>query len=289
MQPADDQASGGGVVMLHWNVHSWRDESGQPNVGAVADLIADRRPDVVSLVEVNEPWAAPATVPALARQAGYSWIFCPAVVLGTDGPARGYGNAVLSRRPVLAVQQCQLTWPPKTYDGTEPSESRTVVLVRVSLPAGPVWAGSTHLPSTDRQDRTAAIGRLAAVALALEEPWLICGDFNTPAADWWAPGRQRITVSPDPAQPTFPAGAPTLPIDYCIGSPDLSLEAVALPTAGSDHLPVLVRGRRRTGRPEGHRAPSTSLRVRPGRFAGPGERLRVRARPRARKPADTAD
>ena len=59
---------------------------------------------------------------------------------------------------MLAVQQWQLTWPPAVYDGTEPSETRSVVLARVAVGDGAVWVGSTHLPASDRQSRAAALG-----------------------------------------------------------------------------------------------------------------------------------
>jgi endonuclease/exonuclease/phosphatase family metal-dependent hydrolase len=220
-------------------VHSWRDAAGQPNTEAVAALIADHQPDVISLVEVSEPWAAPASLPALARRAGYSWIFFPVIELGRDAPARGYGNALLTRLPVLAAQQWQLTWPPAVYDGTEPSEPRSVALVRVSLPTAAVWAGSTHLPASRRRARAAALRRLTELTQKLDAPWAICGDFNTAPSKWIQPG-QPVVVGPDPAQPTYPASRPRKPIDYCIASPDVSLSARALQTAGSDHLPVLV-------------------------------------------------
>lgn len=236
----NDQARGDELFILHWNVHSWLDTSGQSNLDAVIGLVTDLNPDVVSLVEVNEPWAAPVSVPELARQAGYSWIFFPAVEMGRDAPARGYGNALLSRLPVVAVQQWRLTWPPTVYDGTEPSEPRSVVLARVSLPAATVWAGSTHLPSTSRQARAAALRRLTAVTQELERPWVICGDFNIAPSRWIRRG-QQVVVSPHPARPTFPARFPVRALDYCIASPGVSLHARPLKTAGSDHLPLLAR------------------------------------------------
>jgi endonuclease/exonuclease/phosphatase family metal-dependent hydrolase len=239
-QARDDQARGDELVILHWNVHSWRDTSGQPNLDAVIGLVTGLNPDVVSLVEVNEPWAAAVSVPELARQAGYSWIFFPTVEFGRDAPARGYGNALLSRLPVVAAQQWRLTWPPAVYDGTEPSESRSVALVRVSLPAATVWAGSTHLPSTSRRARAAALRRLTAVTQGLDRPWVICGDFNTAPSQWIRHG-QPIVTGPHPARPTFPARSPIKALDYCIASPGVSLHARPLKTAGSDHLPLLAR------------------------------------------------
>jgi endonuclease/exonuclease/phosphatase family metal-dependent hydrolase len=230
------------LLFLHWNVHSWRDAVGRPNTDAVAALIGRHSPDVVSLVEVSEPWASAVALPELARQGGYTWIFVPVVEPGRDGPARGYGNALLTRLPVLAVQQWQLTWPPAVYDGTEPSETRSVALARVAVGAGAVWVGSTHLPASDRQARAAALGRLTRLTQGLASPWVICGDFNTAPSRWIGRG-QRVVVGPHPARPTFPARFPYRAIDYCVASPGVSVRARPLRTSGSDHLPLLARCR----------------------------------------------
>jgi endonuclease/exonuclease/phosphatase family metal-dependent hydrolase len=230
------------VAVLHWNVHSWRDEDGSPAFATIAGVIADQDPDVISLTEVNEPWAAPGRLADLAQRGGWAWIFAPAVELGDGGPARGYGNALLTRLPVLAVQQWGLTWPPSVYDGTEPSEQRTVALARVATPSGPLWVGSTHLPSTSPAARLAALGRLRGITAELADPWLICGDFNTGPREWIGPGGDW-QVRPDPPQPTHPASDPVRMIDYCVAAPGLEVTADVLPATGSDHLPVVVRCR----------------------------------------------
>ncbi len=59
--------------MLHWNIHSWRDDAGAPNHAAVAGLIRETAPDVVSLVEVRESWGAPSALGGLAGELGYHW------------------------------------------------------------------------------------------------------------------------------------------------------------------------------------------------------------------------
>jgi endonuclease/exonuclease/phosphatase family metal-dependent hydrolase len=225
------------LSILHWNVHSWRDEAGRPNHEAVLRLIGQTSPDMVSLVEVNEPWGSPAALRDLARAGGYTWIFFPAVEFGGDAPDRGYGNALLTRIPVLAAVQWRLTWPPRLYDGTEPSESRSVILAEVPFGRGTAWIGSTHLPASDPRARACALGRLTELTRGLDRPWAICGDFNTPPT---VKG-EGATAWPDPPQPSFPASDPAEPIDYCVASPGVAVTARILTAAGSDHLPLLAR------------------------------------------------
>lgn len=225
--------------ILHWNIHSWRDVGGGSNVRAIRDLVAETEPHVVSLVEVNEPWGMAESLPALADGLGYSWLFIPSFEFGDNAPAGGFGNALLSRQPILAVQQWHLRWPTRPYDGTEPSEPRSVIVAKFGLARRALWIGGTHLPSRDAQERSNALQRLVTLTGKLDEPWLVCGDFNTPAATWTG-GTRSFMVRPASEAPTFPTKQPTQAIDYCISSPDLRVEAKVLSVGGSDHLPVMA-------------------------------------------------
>ena len=149
------------IRILHWNIHSWRDESGAPNLESVIGLVSATSPHVVSLVEVDETWEAPSALNELANCCGYASIFAPAFEFGADQPAGGFGNALLTNLPIVAVQQRQLVWPPRFYDGTEPSEPRSVVLAKLRVSAQLFWVGSTHLPRYDGDARTQALSRLA--------------------------------------------------------------------------------------------------------------------------------
>jgi endonuclease/exonuclease/phosphatase family metal-dependent hydrolase len=120
--------------VLHWNIHSWRDADGGSNLEAVSDLIRHTTPHVVSLTEVDERWGAAARLQELAARNGYLWLFTPSFVFGGDAPAGGFGNALLTTLPILAVQQWQLLWPPRLYDGTEPTEPRSATLAKLVSP-----------------------------------------------------------------------------------------------------------------------------------------------------------
>jgi endonuclease/exonuclease/phosphatase family metal-dependent hydrolase len=225
--------------ILHWNVHSWRDDAGASNTEAVADLVRATDPHVVSLVEVDESWDGPSALDELAARTGYVSIFVPTFEFGTDAPAGGFGNALLSKLPILAVRQRQLVWPLRLYNGTEPSESRSVVFAKLQTPTGPVWIGSTHLPRGEEDMRVAALHRLTEITRGLTDPWLLVGDFNAPASSWL--GEQSPLRARPWSTPTYPAKAPVEPIDYCVAPEASRVHADVLPEAGSDHLPILVR------------------------------------------------
>lgn len=226
--------------VLHWNIHSWRDDAGGSNLDSVIDLILATDPHVVSLVEVDEAWGTTSPVRELADRCDYSSVFVPSFEFGHDEPAGGFGNALLTKLPILAVLQRNLTWPPRIYDGTEPSEARAVVLARLRYSSKPFWIGSTHLPRNDARARIDALHRLVVLTKDLEDDWMVCGDFNTPASSW--PENYRsLTICPTPGEATHPADQPVEAIDYCIATPGLVMEANTLSASGSDHLPIFVR------------------------------------------------
>jgi endonuclease/exonuclease/phosphatase family metal-dependent hydrolase len=230
--------------ILHWNVHGWQDVAGRPNPQAVAELVRTTRPHAVSLVEVDEPWGLPSTLGGVARQCGYSWVFGPSFEYGDRESGGGFGNALLANVPVTAVQQWRVHAPPGGYDGSEPSEPRSVILTRLRLNGTSFWLGSTHFPRADAAARQLAARRLQQLTTRLDEPWLICGDFNAPPASCFGE-HARLHVSPDPVQPTYPANQPAEAVDYCLAVPGSTVSATVLHALGSDHLPLLVTARSR--------------------------------------------
>ncbi|MGH3276170.1 MAG: endonuclease/exonuclease/phosphatase family protein [Streptosporangiaceae bacterium] len=233
------QETQAGLRILHWNVHGWQDAAGRPNVQAVAELVRAIKPDAVSLVEVDEPWGLPSSLGDVARECGFSWVFGPSFEYGDGESGGGFGNALLARVPVSAVQQWRVYAPSGGYDGSEPSEPRSVILARLGLNGTSFWLGSTHFPRADAAARQRAARRLQQLTARLDEPWLICGDFNAPPASCFGQ-RARIQVSPDPVQPTYPANEPAEAIDYCLAVPGSTVSATVLQSRESDHLPLLI-------------------------------------------------
>ena len=116
---------------MHWNVHSWTDDVGVDNVERVLELIRQVDADVACLVEVDEPVEGQRRIDTIAATLGARAAFAPAITYG-EGRERGqFGNAIVTRLPMQEVREHPLLWPPPVYDGTEPSEQRTLVLARI--------------------------------------------------------------------------------------------------------------------------------------------------------------
>ncbi len=220
------------MKILHYNIHMWTDADGLPNSDRVQELIKDEAPDLVSLVEIDEPWGSPATLTALADRLGYYWAFVPAFEYRCQG---GFGNALLSRTPLRSVQQWQLLFP-RLYDGSEPSEPRAIILASIEADGTRLTFGSTHLPRHDPALREEASIRLLNLLDTLPSPWIVCGDFNRSPTAWLT---DQHTVAPSPALATYPTKKPVEHIDYAIYT-GLNLTAETRPSLASDHLPVVI-------------------------------------------------
>lgn len=263
------------MKVLTYNVHGWQTPDGQPNPALLAEVIAESGADLVGLNEVFHPAPTP-TGPALvvlARRLGMSFAFGPTVAAVAQPEHPPYGNAVLSRWPILAFAGHYL--PPMTTYG-----KRGLLEVRVLSPAGqPLTVYITHL---DHRSEALRMEQWAAAHTWLvrdrDRFHLLIGDFNALApADYAAPGEvaqlaayqaQRGWPSPAfdlvtqvlqagyadaqsldgaGAAPTYPALAPERRIDY-IFLPQAWASALAncrpiqtpVALAASDHLPVLA-------------------------------------------------
>lgn len=263
--------------VLTYNVHGWRAEDGRSNEDLVAEVIGDAAADIVGLNEVFNPGPAQgeACLQRLALRLGLHYAF------GATQPAHPhpahppYGNAVLSRWPIMAHAAHHLS-PQVSYG------KRGLLEARIALPArAPLTVYVTHLDHR-AEDVRLAQWSAASTWLARDRgrPHLLLGDFNAlAAADYPSPAALEGLAAyqaqrgwPAPAfdlvaavlragyadaflhaggapgvGATFPADQPERRIDF-IFVPQPFAAAVrscsALAGAGassaSDHLPVLA-------------------------------------------------
>ena len=147
----------------------------------IVDTLAVLQPDVIALQEVLQHDTLPNQAQWLAQELGYHWYF---ISVDPEDKARRYGNALLTRQPVVARGQQRL----------HPLEdSRTVGFVRIQLRGQPVNIYVTHLHHTAEGAalRAQQVDGLMAFIDSSSEgiPSVVAGDFNT-AAD--APELHRL-------------------------------------------------------------------------------------------------
>ena len=201
----------------------------------MADAIRRMSPDVVGLEEMRGAGEDPeytAQTEALAAKTGMPYFFfAKAIDVPHGGP---YGNAILSRLPILRVEVIPIPDPaPKAgvcY------ETRCVLKAHL---AGGVTVMVTHF-GLDIDEQKNAV-RVVTENLS-EEKCILMGDFNvTPHSELLLPIRARMRDTAElfsAPRLSFPSDAPRCKIDYIFASPDLTVLEADIPAiVASDHRP----------------------------------------------------
>jgi endonuclease/exonuclease/phosphatase family metal-dependent hydrolase len=154
-----------------WNIHRWVQRR-----DAVVDWINEVRPDLVALQEVVRT----------REMCQASWIADMtkmAAVFAAAGERRGgeFGNAVLSRFPVVGTRSCRLT------DGSAGDVPRGLLSTDIDVDGRLVSFSSTHLSYRfdDGWVRERQVREIAdfVEARSADFPPIVCGDFNaTPSS-----------------------------------------------------------------------------------------------------------
>jgi len=165
--------------ILTYNIHGWRTADGAPNLEAVAHVIAAGNADLVGLNEVYYPrsveGASGPALEALAEGLGMHFVFGPCMrwPAQNDIPADTYGNALLSRSPILASAAHHLTPVPG-------KEQRGLLEARIQTPGhDPLTVYVTHLDHTDEDARLLQLRALRTWTMRdRNRPHVVMGDFN---------------------------------------------------------------------------------------------------------------
>ncbi len=238
----DERDDDGTLRIALANVHYGYDIDGRQRALEVGDLLADLEADLIALNEVDRGWlisGAPDLLSTYAVATGMEPVFAPA----SD---EIWGNALLTRLPVLEVQRNRL---PR---GRDPLV-RSALTVVVELPDGsPLGVVVTHLSNVDRQGdtRLPQAQAVAAIVARLQErgiPTVVAGDLNARPEDPELGVLEDLglTRTLPASRPTFPDVAARVQIDHVLIPPGLVVEQARTLTTGlSDHRFVSVVLRR---------------------------------------------
>lgn len=230
------------IRVLSYNIHHGEGGDRRVDLARIAAVIREAKPDLVALQEVDKGVARTGRVDQPAQLAELTGLTV-AFEKNIDYQGGEYGNAVLSRLPIVAQRNHAL---PKS----QPGEQRGMLEVRVQAAGGrEVVLLATHFDY--RPDDTERIGSAALVRELLagrpDAPLILAGDLNDlPDSRVLADLRQVLTdcvsAAGDPATWTYPADRPERRIDYILhnarGLRCLETRVLAEPIA-SDHRPVL--------------------------------------------------
>src|SRR4051812_33108118 len=167
-----------------------------------------------------------------------------------DRPDRQYGNALLSRFPILVSDVHPLP-------GT--GEPRSALRTLVELDGGTLWVTTSHLTRRGGKERAVQLATLAGLHTDAMGSGVVVGDFNTPAdapelaelralfTDAWEIARDKQDRSGwrfwrHDGGFTHPAGSPHRRIDqvWVTGGVGVASAQVLDGHGASDHLPLVV-------------------------------------------------
>ena len=241
------------VRLVTFNTHHGVGDDGRHDLPRLARVLADADADVICLQEVDRYFGDRSEdvdqALLLSRALDMQLAWGPAIDdPQPDGAPRQYGNALLSRLPILIS-----TVHPLPGSG----EPRSALQTMVELDGGALWVTATHLTTGSAQERADQVAALAALHSEPMETGVVVGDLNTdPDAPELAVLRERFSdaweLAPERADRagwlsrhaggTHPADRPRRRIDQVWVTPGVQVTAAQVldGDGASDHVPFVV-------------------------------------------------
>ncbi|MDB6138138.1 MAG: endonuclease [Verrucomicrobiaceae bacterium] len=238
------------IRLMTYNVHSCLGTDGLLDPLRVAAVIAEYKPDIVALQELDVGRARSLRahqVRLIAQHLKMEFHFLAAMQMQEEQ----YGDAILCRWPTTLRKASHLP----TVRAWLAFETRGALWVSIDTPGGPLQVINTHLGLSGKE-------RLAQIKALLGPEWLghdacrapavLCGDFNafmrsTVVRSVIAAGYRHATasLSGHRVRATFPSKRPLLALDHVFVSPDAGVTQATVPRTAltrvaSDHLPLIV-------------------------------------------------
>ena len=227
------------LTVLSYNIHRGVGLDRRLDLDRIAEVIAEAAPDVAGLQEVIREEGAPYEDQAayLAQRLGMHLVMGETRVHAGGG----YGNAVLTRLPVLGSERRDLS-----HGAREP---RGALRVDLDVKGTPLHVFNCHfgLGLAERREQLVLLGRFIRDSHRLAGPRVLVGDFNE-----WHPGpitrglRREFSSPMRRMRRTHPAMFPLFKLDRIYWDVELQGDEFHVHRSrrarvASDHLPVVAR------------------------------------------------
>ncbi len=246
-QPQLGAQAGVPLRVMTFNIHG-----GQEGLTNVAATIREAAPDIVGLQEVDVHWADRSSfvdeADSLARACGMQVRFGPIYelpALSPGAPAREFGVAILSRRPIVRSENHEITRL-STQADLPPQIMPGFLQVTLDVGGSHVDVFDTHLDyRRDPAVRQTQVAEMLGIIGKVGGPAILVGDMNaSPEAGELAPLFQTLTdawtAGSGPGF-TYPASAPAERIDYVLFTGGIRVRSArVVATQASDHRPLVA-------------------------------------------------
>lgn len=223
--------------IMSYNLQSGKRLDGVLDIDGQAAVIAALKPDICALnevrmgtIDVNGAYMANCISDKLKMHSFFG--------KSLDINGGMYGNALLSRYPILAARCVDVPDTPIEECERDDCEHRVAVECILDTPAGKLRAIACHFGRNHKEAEKACD---TVLRLAKDDmPTVLMGDFNIQPDDALvARLRERLNDTAADTPLTQPSDMPEIKIDYIFTSRDIrSLPMKAYDTTASDHLPV---------------------------------------------------
>lgn len=232
------------IRIASWNIWQGR------HVDSIIEILRDTHADIIALQEVTErilDGIPINTAKQIAEQLGYHVYFGKAFHTDRHTPEYDFGNAVLSKFPILHTDTHMLSTL-ESYTKNSETEPRNATEIQIEVDNMPVRILSTHLGYSD----TLGEGDLQIfqtkklLEITPSEKTLILGDFNsTPESTviQLMTGKMK-NLNPNSNTPTWTdmrtEDQPTYHIDYLFASSDINASKVTNKKYESSDHSILI-------------------------------------------------
>jgi len=176
-ETTSDSKTAPSLRVMTYNIHHARGMDDQVDPIRIAAVLENYKADIVGLQEVDrfvERSQRLDLTDEIAKASGL-----PYAVFGKNIDHQGgdYGNAILSRYPILESYNHHLTM-------LRPGEQRGILWAKIKTPSGPVWFASTHIDyRRENEERISNVKEFLAMSEVKKKaepgtPLIIVGDFN---------------------------------------------------------------------------------------------------------------
>jgi endonuclease/exonuclease/phosphatase family metal-dependent hydrolase len=226
--------------VLTFNILHGATTKGDFDLGKIADVIKQVNPDLVALQEVDFKTNRARNYD-LATELGLRTKMASLFGKAMDFDGGGYGEAILSKYPIIASRNVPLPHSP----GNEP---RAALEITVELPSGDtVQFIGTHLEhQQESSDRILQVQKINDVFTGNKYPAILAGDLNdTPDSRPIAMLNQHWKdASEKNPEPTYSSKNPRKKIDYIFYRPSKTWQVISnkviCDTIASDHCAVFT-------------------------------------------------